>query len=212
MPKWLLNQHRRFFEENNWNESTGWENKETQNSDSPKNDWGEKKDDSIPYARFKEVNDRMKEAEAKLQAIEDEKKAKAEEEAIKKWEFEKIISQKDQEISEFKKKEESWKIREELVKSKNEERLQKLEKDFGENWNSVKGLVDDITDPFILSNKLDSLEAMRWTKTTTNWQQWGSNIPWSWWQSRKQELLDKLHKWESLTMKEKQELLTATSN
>lgn len=211
MPMWLLNQRKRFFEENNWNESTGWENKETQNSDSPKNDWGEKKDDSIPYSRFKEVNDRMKEAEAKLQAIEDEKKAKAEEEAIKKWEYEKIISQKDQEISDFKKKEESWKIREELVKSKNEERLQKLEKDFGENWNSVKGLVDDITDPFILSNKLDSLEAMKWVKTTT-WQQWGSNIPWSWGTSRKQELMDKLQKGEQLTAKERNELLTATSN
>ena len=61
-----------------------------------------------------------------------------------------------------------------------------------------------------MSNKLDSLEAMKWVKSS--WQTWGSNIPWSWWTSRKQELMDKLKKGEQLTAKERNELLTATSN
>ena len=56
----MLNRQRRFFEENNWNESSGgWEDNSTDNHDTP-NDWaGEKKEDStsIPKARFDEVNE-----------------------------------------------------------------------------------------------------------------------------------------------------------
>ena len=108
----------------------------------------------------------MKSAEAKLQEIENEKKAKAQEEAIKKGEYEKIISQKDQEIANFKKQQETWNAREEAITKRNDERKQSLEKSFGEDWNSVKNLIDDIQDPFILSTKLDSLEKMKSAKTT----------------------------------------------
>lgn len=212
MPRWLLNSQRKLFaenDENNW----GWgEDKKPTNPDTPK-DWeGEKKEDwtSIPKYRFDEVNEKRKQAEAELQKYKEAEAKKAEEEALKKWEYEKIISQKDQELADYKKQAEDWKKREELVKSKNEERLQKLEKDFGENWSSVKGLVDDIEDPFKLSDKLDSLEAMKWATKPTS-QKWWGDMPWSWWMSRKQELMEKLRKEWSLTAKERNELLTATS-
>lgn len=201
------------MEKENLNSSNEEKEIKTDSQNTP-TDWGEKKEDwtSIPKYRFDEVNERRKQAEAELAKYKEAESKKAEEEALKRWEYEKIISQKDQEIADFKKQQETWKIREEVVKSKNEERLQKLEKDFGENWNSVKGLVDDITDPFVLSNKLDSLETMKSVNKPASQQQWGSNVPWSWWVSRKQELMEKLRKGEMLTAREKQELLTASSN
>jgi hypothetical protein len=41
-----------------------------------------------------------------------------------------------------------------------------LEKKFGDKWNDVKVLVDDISDPFVLSSKLDSLDKMSAPATT----------------------------------------------
>lgn len=212
MPKWLLNQRVLFAPNDDWGNSTWWWDKETDSSNTPNEEAGKEKEDltSIPKYRFDEVNEKRKAAEAELAKYKEAEVKKAEEEALKRWEYEKIISQKDQEIADFKKQQEAWKVREEVVKSKNEERLQKLEKEFGENWNSVKGLVDDITDPFVLSGKLDSLEAMKWAKVS-NGQKWWWDIS-NWWTSRKQELMEKLRKEWSLTAKERQELLTATSN
>lgn len=211
MPIWLLNRRSALFEENTENEWNGWNDKATDNQNTSA-DWGEKKEgnNTIPYERFKEVNDRMKSAEAKLQEIENEKKAKAQEEAIKKGEYEKIISQKDQEIANFKKQQETWNAREEAITKRNDERKQSLEKSFGEDWNSVKNLIDDIQDPFILSTKLDSLEKMKSAKTT-QWQQGWSWVPWSWWQTRKEYLKEKLEKEGRLTAKEKSELMSLSN-
>lgn len=164
-----------------------------------------KEDNNIPYERFKEVNDRMKSAEAELQKYKDAETKKAEEEAIKKWEYEKVISQKDQELEALKKEQETWKARETAITERNTNRLADLEKKFGDKWNDVKILVDDINDPFILSSKLDSLEKMSASSTTSKAPEWWSKIPWGSWQSRKQELMEKAEKWR-LTAKEKQEL------
>ena len=78
------------------------EKKTTETEDTPASDTGkEKKEENnwIPYERFKEVNDRMKSAEAELSKYKEAESKKAEEEAIKRWEYEKVISQKDQEIT-----------------------------------------------------------------------------------------------------------------
>lgn len=198
-----------FYAENNDGEWGGG----TAPDKTPESEAGkdEKKEDnnSIPYERFKEVNDRMKSAEAELQKYKEAEQKKAEEEAIAKGEQEKVIAQKNSEIEALKKEQEVWKARETAVSERNSKRMTDLEKQFGDKWNDVKTLVEDITDPFVLSNKLDSLEKM--STTTVKAPDWWSKIPWGSWNTRKQELMDKLQKEWRLTAKEKNELYELTS-
>lgn len=198
------------FEENNEdNHSNGGDNW-TDNHKTP-NDWaGKEKEDltSIPKYRFDEVNEKRKQAEAELQKYKEAEAKKLEEESLKKWEYEKIISQKDQEIAEFKKQQEAWKVREEAVSKRNLERIEAVSKKFGDNWDWVKNLIEWFDDPFILSDKISSLETMINQKAIqqTGW----SHIP-SWWNvSRKQELMEKLKETGTLTAKEQKELLSLT--
>lgn len=200
--------HRAFFEENKEGGAGGTTDSENKTPDSEAGKETKKEDNSIPYERFKEVNDRMKSAEAELQKYKEAENKKAEEEAIKKWEYEKVISQKDQEIADLKKEQETWKARETTVSERNNQRMADLEKKFGEKWNDVKTLVDDISDPFTLSSKLDSLEKMSST-TTVKAPEWWSKIPWWSWKSRKEELMEKA-KEGRLTAKERQELFWLT--
>jgi hypothetical protein len=65
----------------------------------------------------------------------------------------------------LKKEQETWKARETAITERNTSRLADLEKKFGDKWNDVRVLVDDISDPFIMSSKLDSLEKMSSTST-----------------------------------------------
>lgn len=197
--------HRAFFEENKDGGVWGTTDSENKTPDSEAGKDTKKEDNNIPYERFKEVNDRMKSAEAELQKYKEAETKKAEEESIKKWEYEKVISQKDQEIASLKKEQETWKARETAVSERNTQRMADLEKKFGDKWNDVKVLVDDISDPFILSSKLDSLDKMSAT-TTSKAPEWGSKIPWGNWKSRKEELMEKAESWR-LTAKERTELL-----
>lgn len=183
------------------------EEKTTETVETPDTDTGKetkKEENNIPYERFKEVNDRMKSAEAELQKYKEAEQKKAEEEAIAKGEQEKVIAQKNEEIEALKKEQETWKARETAVAERNNQRIASLEKQFGEKWNDVKALVEDIKDPFVLSGKLDSLEKM--STTTVKAPDWWSKIPWGSWNTRKQELMDKLKKEWRLTAKEKNEL------
>lgn len=183
------------------------EEKTTATEETPNSEAGKetkKEENNIPYERFKEVNDRMKSAEAELQKYKEAEQKKAEEEAIAKGEQEKVIAQKNEEIEALKKEQETWKARETAVAERNNQRIANLEKQFGEKWNDVKTLVEDIKDPFVLSGKLDSLEKM--STTTVKAPDWWSKIPWGSWNTRKQELMDKLKKEWRLTAKEKNEL------
>ena len=182
------------------------EEKTTATETTPESEAGQtkKEDNSIPYERFKEVNDRMKTAEQELAKYKEAETKKAEEEAIKKWEYEKVISQKDQELEALKKEQETWKVRENAITERNSQRIADLEKKFGDKWNDVKVLVDDISDPFILSSKLDSLDKMSSTATIKT-PEWWSKIPWGSWKSRKEELMEKAENGR-LTAKERQEL------
>lgn len=195
--------HRAFFAENDdWNGGWGTAPEKTPDSEAGKEE--KKEENNIPYERFKEVNDRMKSAEAELQKYKEAEQKKAEEEAIAKGEQEKVIAQKNEEIEALKKEQETWKARETAVAERNNQRIASLEKQFGERWNDVKTLVEDIKDPFVLSGKLDSLEKM--STTTVKAPDWWSKIPWGSWNTRKQELMDKLKKEWRLTAKEKNEL------
>ena len=189
------------------------EKKTTETEETPNSETGKetKKEDnnSIPYERFREVNERMKSAEAELSKYKEAETKKAEEEALKKWEYEKVISQKDQEIEALKKEQETWKARETAVSERNTSRLADLEKKFGDKWNDVKILIDDISDPFVMSSKLDSLEKMSSTSTVKA-PEWWSKIPWWSWKSRKEELMEKAENWR-LTANERKELYSLTT-
>lgn len=188
-------------------EKTTTETEKTPDSETGKET--KKEENNIPYERFKEVNDRMKTAEQELAKYKEAETKKAEEEAIKKWEYEKVISQKDQEIEALKKEQETWKAREQSVSDRNNQRLTDLEKKFGDKWNDVKVLIDDISDPFVMSSKLDSLEKMSATATVKA-PDWWSKIPWGSWKSRKEELMEKAENGR-LTAKERSELYELTA-
>lgn len=200
--------------------SSEWWDNNTGDSDTSKDDSGKKDDegkktpDNVPYDRFKEVNDANKQMKAKLaeyekkEAEEAEKKRLAdEEEAKKKGEFEKLLTQKDQELADFKKQQETWKAREETVTSRNTERVEALKKELGEWWKDYETFISDINDPFTLSQKLDSIEKIAWSKKSSG-STGGSNMP-SWWKNegRLAELQEKARKWEHLTNLEQQEYL-----
>ena len=197
-----------------WDNDTGDSDKTPADDSGKKDEGGKKTPDNVPYDRFKEVNDANKAMKAKLaeyekkEAEEAEKKRLAdEEEAKKKGEFEKLLTQKDQELADYKKQQETWKEREETVKSRNAERVETLKKNLGDWWNDYEALVSDITDPFKLSQKLDSIEKIAWSKKSSG-SSGGSNMP-SWWKNegRLAELQEKARKWEHLTNLEQQEYL-----
>lgn len=210
MQRWmLLNRSNRFFEENNWEDSTGGEDNATDNQDTP-NDWAGKKEEdstSIPKYRFDEVNEKRKQAEAELAKYKEAEKKQAEDEALKKWEYEKIISQKDQELAELKKQQEAWKTREETVSKRNQERVAKLEED-KDFWGNAKSLIDGVSDPFDLSSKLDALEAMHSSNKASGKASGGSDVPSGWKDSsRLAELQKKANSWVGLTQGEQLELM-----
>ena len=197
-----------------WDNDTGDSDKTPADDSGKKDEGGKKTPENIPYERFKEVNDDNKALKAKLaeyekkEAEEAEKKRLAdEEEAKKNGEFEKLLTQKDQELADFKKQQETWKNREETVTSRNTERVETLKKELGEGWKDYETLISDIKDPFTLSQKLDSIEKIAWSKKSSG-STGGSDMP-SWWKNegRLAELQEKARKWEHLTNLEQQEYL-----
>jgi len=77
---------------------------------------------AIPYARFKEVNDAKIKAESELQKLNEARKKAADEEAKKRGDFEKLLSEKELELAAAKEKAEQWdayqKTRREVLLSK----------------------------------------------------------------------------------------------
>ena len=197
-----------------WWDTTG-SSDNTSWDDTGKKDEGNKKTpENVPYDRFKEVNDANKAMKAKLaeyekkEAEEAEKKKQAEEEEAKKrGEFEKLLTQKDQEIADFKKQQEAWKEREEALTNRNNERVEALKKDLWENRKEAENIIGWINDPFKLSSTLDSMEKLYASKKSSG-SSGGSNMPSGWTnQGRLAELQEKARKWEHLTNLEQQEYL-----
>lgn len=203
--------HRMLLDENSdwaWGTSETTETSDTSKDESGKTEEGKKDTTtSIPKARFDEVNERMKKAEAEVAKYKEAEQKKAEADALAKWEHEKIIAQRDQEIAELKKEQALWKEREDLLSSRNTERVETLKKNLWEGWKDAESLISDINDPFKLSSKLDSLEKIYGSRkaSTTSW---GSDMP-SWWKSdgRLAELQDRANKGEHLSIWEQAELL-----
>lgn len=120
------------------------------------------------------MNDKKKELETQLEAYkkkeaeEAEKQKKDEEEKAKKnGEYQKLIDQKDQELANYKskqeawnKREEAWNKREEALTAKNTSRIEALKTKLGENWSTAESLITGKTDPFELEEALNALEAL----------------------------------------------------
>lgn len=132
-----------------------------------KADEGKKTPETVPYDRFAEVNSKKKELETQLaayqkkEAEENEKKKKDEEEKAKQnGEYQKLIDQKDQELADYKAKQEAWNKREEALTAKNTSRIEALKAKLGENWSTAESLITGKTDPFELEEALNALETL----------------------------------------------------
>lgn len=227
MPRRMLKRLRgaALYAENNdgaggWG-STGSENdqgKSDNNNDAPdtsKGDDGKKEGETIPKYRFDQVNEERKQLKAQLDQINADKAKAEEQEAIKRGEHEKIIAQKDQELADYKAKEERRKEREDALKSKNEARQEALKTAYGDKWGTVSNLLTGVEDPFKTAGILDSIEAMKPTTADDkkdgngdNKQapKGGSDLPSGQGQGRLAELKAKAERWERLSDREKREL------
>lgn len=194
-----------------WESGDDGQKSDTDSSDTSKDDQDKKeegKDTSIPKSRFDEVNERMKKAEAELAKRDAEKKKQEEEEAKKRGEHEKLLAERDKEIADLKKQQELWTEREDALKSRNTERVEALKKDLGDGWKDYETFIEDINDPFKLSQKLDSLEKIVSSKKSTSKSSGGSDMP-SWWKNEGElaELQARANKGEHLSIWEQARLL-----
>lgn len=120
------------------------EDKSTDTPDTSKDDAGKKEgNQSIPKARFDEINEKYKAAKAELDKINADKAKAEEQEALKRGEHEKLLAQKDAELADYKAKEEIWKARETSQMDTNNARVEKLRGAYGDKWSTVSNLLNE---------------------------------------------------------------------
>ena len=183
----------------------------TDTPDTSKDDAGKKEGNtSIPKARFDEINEKYKAAKAELDKINADKAKAQEQEALKRGEHEKLLAQKDQELADFRAKEEIWKARETSQMDTNNARVEKLKTAYGDRWSTVSNLLTDGDDPFKTAKTLDAIEAMLPSKEETKEEhkapKGGSDIPGGKNQGRLAELKAKAERGERLSDRERKEL------
>lgn len=214
MPRWLLNRNYRLYDVNddgttNADGGNG-DNKETDTPDTSKDDAGNKKEGntSIPKARFDEINEKYKAAKAELDKINAEKQKAEEQEALKRGEHEKLLAQKDQELADYKAKEEIWKARETSQLDTNNARIEKLKTAYGDKWSNVSNLITEGDDPFKTAKTLDAIESMLPSQKEEHKQapKGGSDVPGGNNQGRLAELRAKAERGERLSDRERKEL------
>lgn len=210
MIRWLQMRHR-VLAPNDGNEGTGGGGAPDQ---SPKDDTkgGEEKKtpETVPYERFAEVNGQKKDLEAQLaaykqkEAEENEKKKKDEEEKAKQnGEYQKLIDKKDQELADYKTKQEAWTKREEALTAKNNSRIATLKEKLGEDFATAESLITGKTDPFELDKALDDLEKLVGKTNTTP--KGGGGVPDGNSQGKLAEFKERLSKGERLSTWEQRE-------
>lgn len=211
----LLNRHHTLFdvnEDGTANNDGGSDNNTTDTPDTSKDDAGNKKEGntSIPKARFDEINEKYKAAKAELDKINADKQKAEEQEALKRGEHEKLIAQKDQELADYKAKEEIWKAREISQTDTNNARVEKLKTAYGDKWANVSNLLDANDDPFKTAKTLDVIESMLPSKTDGEHKptapKGGSDVPGGNNQGRLAELKAKAERGERLSDRERKEL------
>ena len=186
------------------------DNKPTDTPDTSKDDAGKKEgNQSIPKARFDEINEKYKAAKAELDKINAEKKQAEEQEALKRGEHEKLIAERDKELADYKAKEEIWKAREISQTDANNARVEKLKAAYGDKWSNVSNLLDANDDPFKTSKTLDAIESMLPSNKDADHKpapKGGSDVPGGNNQGRLAELRAKAERGERLSDRERKEL------
>ena len=211
MKRWLPMRHR-VLAPNDGNEGTGGGGAPDQSpkDDGGKSDEGKKTPETVPYERFAEINGQKKDLEAQLaaykqkEAEENEKKKKDEEEKAKQnGEYQKLIDKKDQELADYKTKQEAWTKREEALTAKNNSRIAALKEKLGEDFATAESLITGKTDPFELEKALDDLEKLVGKNNTTP--KGGGGVPDGNGQGKLAEFKERLSKGERLSTWEQRE-------
>jgi len=215
MPLRLLRRNHALFDVNDDGANGGGasgdvDNNTTDTPDTSKDDAGKKEGTtSIPKARFDEINEKYKAAKAELDKINAEKQKAEEQEALKRGEHEKLLAQKDQELADYKAKEEVWKAREISQTDANNARVEKLKTAYGDKWSNVSNLITEGDDPFKTAKTLDAIESMLPSNKDGEHKQapkGGSDIPGGSNQWRLAELKAKAERGERLSDRERKEL------
>ena len=196
---------------NDGNESAsgaGAPDKTPEGKDSDPDNGGKDKggNETVPYGRFKEVNDENKSLKAKLAEFESEK-AKAE--ALKKGEHEKIIAEKQSALDAYKSKEDEWGKRTASIQAMVDVKLKEVQANHGDEiLAKVKATIGS-DDPWVILEKLDNVLGLIGAWTTRP--QGGQQQPAGGGQSTYDALKKKLDNGESLTPKEEKAYFEALS-
>ena len=167
----------------------------------------DKKEKFIPRDRFDEVYNRNKELETKLSAYESEKKKNEDAEALKRWEHEKVISDRDTEIASLKtqiaEKDKSYIKLNEIANSQ----LDSFKESYWEEALSEVKVLIWSDDPLVVLEKLPVVEKYfkkDATKPTGGSSQW----QWSWWdKTRMQQFQERIAKGEYLSWRDREEYI-----
>lgn len=206
---------------NDGNESAGGAgapDKTPEGKDSDPDNGGKDKggNETVPYGRFKEVNDENKTLKARLAEFESEKaKAEAEKkkqeeaEALKKGEHEKIIAEKQAALDSYKSKEDEWGKRTASIQAMVDVKLKEVQANHGDEiLAKVKATIGS-DDPWVILEKLDNVLGLLGAWTTRP--QGGQQQPAGGGQSTYDALKKKLDNGESLTPKEEKAYFEALS-
>lgn len=198
--------------------SAGAPDKTPEGKDSDPDNGGKDKggNETVPYGRFKEVNDENKSLKAKLAEFEAEKaKAEAEKkkqeeaEALKKGEHEKIIAEKQSALDAYAAKEADWEKRTASIQAMVDVKLGEIKTNHGEEiLAKVKATIGS-DDPWVILDKLDNVLWLLGAWTTRP--QGGQQQPAGGGQSTYDALKKKLDNGESLTPKEEKAYFEALS-
>ena len=202
------------FAPNDGGESTGSggagnSDKTPEGKDSDPDNGGKDKggNETVPYGRFKEVNDENKSLKAKLAEFESEKaKAEAEKkkqeeaEALKKGEHEKIIAEKQSALDAYAAKEADWGKRTASIQAMVDGKLEEIKAGHGDDiLAKVKATIGS-DDPWVILEKLDNVLGLlgAWASRPQGWQQHPAGNG----KSKLEILKEKVEKKERLTPEE----------
>ena len=206
---------------NDGNESAGGAgapDKTPEGKDSDPDNGGKDKggNETVPYGRFKEVNDENKSLKAKLAEFEAEKaKAEAEKkqqeetEALKKGEHEKIIAEKQSALDAYAAKEADWEKRTASIQAMVDVKLKEVQANHGDEILAKVKTTIGSDDPWVILDKLDNVLWLLGAWTTRP--QGGQQQPAGGGQSTYDALKKKLDNGESLTPKEEKAYFEALS-
>lgn len=163
--------------------------------------------ETVPYRRFKEVNDENKSLKAKLAEFESEKaKAEAEKkqqeeaEALKKGEHEKIIAEKQAALDVYKSKETDWEKRTASIQAMVDVKFEEIKTNHGEDILAKVKTALGSEDPWTVLERLDAV--MTLVGVGTQRPQGGQQQPAGNGRSRLDVLKEKVEKKERLTPEE----------